>query len=154
MTEKEVVKLFRSIYPKTESHIGYIDEIKDNEIFIIQAIVSDGIFYFYIKDNTVSKGYETYNKAREATGCIIHWYLCSLLYYTDENVPECGATCILKSTDDLTSIRPNDLINDTDIAKLMEDNNCESVDILEIDEEEAKEYDDKDIIEIHIKDLY
>ena len=36
----------------------------------------------------------------------------------------------------------------------MEDNDCESVDILEIDEEEAKEYDDKDIIEIHIRDLY
>lgn len=34
MTEKEAVKLFRSIYPKTESHIGYIDEIKDSEAML------------------------------------------------------------------------------------------------------------------------
>jgi hypothetical protein len=68
------------------------------------------------------------------------FFMVSLVYYTDENIPECGANIFISSTKDLTKV-PVDLIKENIfVEEAMEANDCESIGtILEISEEECED---------------
>ena len=79
-------------------------------------------------------------------------YSVDLCYYTDENVPECGAVIFVRSDKDITKMPTHLIKEDIFVKEAMENNDCEGIgNIIEIPEEEFyEEYSDKDLIEIDI----
>jgi hypothetical protein len=76
------------------------------------------------------------------------FYAVSLCYYTEENVPECGAMIIVKTDREdaptAVKLREND-----DIHEFMTIYDCEGIgSIVEISEEDMEFYDDADVIEL------
>ena len=64
----------------------------------------------------------------------------NLVYYTEENVPECGKTIFVQSNEDITKMPTHLLKENVFIAEAMEANDCEGIGyITEISEEEFKE---------------
>ena len=64
----------------------------------------------------------------------------NLVYYTEENVPECGKTVFVQSDEDITKIPTHLLKENIFIEEAMETNDCEGIGyISEISEEEFKE---------------
>lgn len=79
-------------------------------------------------------------------------YAIDLCYYTEENVPECGAVIFVRSDKDIAKMPTHIIKEDISVKEAMENNDCESIgNIFEIPEEEFyEEYPDEDLIEIDI----
>lgn len=78
-------------------------------------------------------------------------YAIDLCYYTEENVPECGAMVFIRSNTDLTKISTDIIKENIFIKEIMENNDCEGIGyICDITEEEFyEEYSDEyDLIEM------
>lgn len=71
-----------------------------------------------------------------------------LVYYTEENVPECGKTVFVQSNEDITKIPTHLLKENIFIEEAMEANDCKGIGcVFEISEEEFKEeYPDEEVI--------
>ena len=76
-------------------------------------------------------------------------YLVSLCYYTEENVPECGATIFIRSDKDLENM-PKHLIKENSfVQEALEANGCEGIgNVFESSEDEYKLYKDADLIDM------
>ena len=72
-------------------------------------------------------------------------YAVDLCYYTEENVPECGAMVFIRSDKDLTKMPTYIIKENIDVEGIMENNGCEGIGfICEITEEEFyEEYSDE-----------
>lgn len=81
------------------------------------------------------------------------FFIVDLCYYTEENVPECGARIFIRSEKDITRM-PTHAIKETFFVKeAMENNDCEGIgNIFEITEEEFyEEYcSDGELTELHV----
>ena len=77
-------------------------------------------------------------------------YGVNLCYYTEENVPECGAVVFIRSDEDITKVPTHILKENTFVEEVMENNDCEGVgNIFEISEKEFyEEYPNETLIEI------
>lgn len=78
-------------------------------------------------------------------------YAVDLCYYTEENVPECGAMVFIISDKDLTKMPTHIIKENIFVKEIMENNDCEGVGyICDITEEEFNsEYSDEyNLIEI------
>ena len=78
-------------------------------------------------------------------------YAVNLCYYTEENVPECGAMVFIRSDKDLTKMPTHIIKENIFVREIMETNDCEGVGyICDITEEEfnAEYSDEYDLIEI------
>ena len=78
-------------------------------------------------------------------------YVVNLCYYTEENVPECGAMVFIRSDKDLTKMPTHIIKENIFVREIMENNDCEGVGyICDItDEEFNAEYNDEyDLIEM------
>lgn len=74
-------------------------------------------------------------------------YSVDLLYYTEENVPECGAKIFISTTVDLTKVPKDVLKEDVDVQEAMNANDCESIGTVEeISLEEFEFYGDTELI--------
>ena len=64
-------------------------------------------------------------------------YVVNLCYYTEENVPECGAMVFIRSDKDLTKIPTHIIKENIFVEEIMENNGCEGIGyICDISEEE------------------
>ena len=54
-------------------------------------------------------------------------YAVSLVYYTDENVPECGATIYVTSDKDITKMPTHIIKENIFVQEEMERNDCEGI---------------------------
>ena len=78
-------------------------------------------------------------------------YVVNLCYYTEENVPECGAVVFIRSDKDLTKMPTSIIKENIFVEDIMENNDCEGIGyICDITEEEFyEEYSDEyDLIEM------
>ena len=78
-------------------------------------------------------------------------YAVDLCYYTEENVPECGAMVFIRSDKDLTKMPTHTIKENIFVREVMENNDCEGVGyICDITEEEfnAEYSDEYDLIEM------
>ena len=74
-------------------------------------------------------------------------YSVDLLYYTEENVPECGAKIFISTTVDLTKIPKDVLKKDVDVDEAMTANDCDGIgEIEEVSLEELEFYGDVELI--------
>jgi hypothetical protein len=74
-------------------------------------------------------------------------YSVDLLYYTEENVPECGAKIFISTTIDLTKVLKDVLKEDVDVQEAMYANDCESIGTVEeVSLEEFEFYDNAELI--------
>jgi hypothetical protein len=74
-------------------------------------------------------------------------YSVDLLYYTDENVPECGTKIFISTTSDLTKIPKDVLKEDVDVQEALDVNDCESIgNVEETSLEEFEFYGDAKLI--------
>lgn len=78
------------------------------------------------------------------------FYMVSLVYYNEENVPENGATIFISSCEDLTKVPKYKIKENIYVQEEMERNDCEGIgSIFEITEEEFyEEYPNEDLIEM------
>jgi hypothetical protein len=75
----------------------------------------------------------------------------SLCYYTEENVPECGAVIFIQSEQDLTKMPKHLIKENIYVQEALEANDCEGIgNIFESSMEEFEFYKDEgiDLIEI------
>ena len=64
-------------------------------------------------------------------------YAVDLCYYTEENVPECGAMVFIRSDKDLTKMPTHIIKENIFVREIMENNDCEGIGcICDITEEE------------------
>ena len=64
-------------------------------------------------------------------------YAVDLCYYTEENVPECGAMVFIRSDKDIAKMPEHIIKENVFVEEVMENNDCESIgNIFEITEEE------------------
>lgn len=64
-------------------------------------------------------------------------YAVNLCYYTEENVPECGAIVFIRSDKDLTKMPTHIIKENIFVGEIMENNDCEGIGyIYNITEEE------------------
>ena len=77
-------------------------------------------------------------------------YGVDLCYYTEENVPECGAVVFIRSDEDITKVPTHILKENIFVEEVMENNDCEGIgNIFEISEKEFyEEYPNETLIEI------
>lgn len=77
-------------------------------------------------------------------------YAVDLCYYTEENVPECGAVIFIRSDKDITKIPTYIIKENIFVEEAMKNNDCEGIgNIFEITEEEFyEEYPNEDLIEM------
>ena len=77
-------------------------------------------------------------------------YGVNLCYYTEENVPECGAVVFIRSDEDITKVPTHILKENIFVEEVMENNDCEGIgNIFEISEKEFyEEYPNETLIEI------
>ena len=77
-------------------------------------------------------------------------YAVDLCYYTEENVPECGAVIFVRSDKDITKLPTHIIKENIFVKEAMENNDCEGIgNIFEITEEEFyEEYSNEDLIEM------
>lgn len=77
-------------------------------------------------------------------------YVVDLCYYTEENVPECGAMVFVRSDKDITKMPKHIIKENIFVEEAMENNDCEGIgNIFEITEEEFyEEYPNEDLIEM------
>lgn len=67
-------------------------------------------------------------------------YAVDLCYYTEENVPECGAMVFIRSDKDLTKMPTHIIKENIFVEEIMENNDCEGIGyICDITEEEFYE---------------
>lgn len=67
-------------------------------------------------------------------------YAVDLCYYTEENVPECGAIVFIRSDKDLTKMPTHIIKENIFVGEIMENNDCEGIGyICDITEEEFYE---------------
>ena len=68
-------------------------------------------------------------------------YMADLCYYTEENIPECGATIFIRSEDDLTSIPRHELKENIFIQEALEEAGCEGIiNVFKISDKDFEEY--------------
>lgn len=76
-------------------------------------------------------------------------YMVSLVYYTEENVSECGAMIFIRSDKDITKMPTHIIKANIFVEEAMENNDCEGIgNIFEITEEEFYEEYNTDLIEM------
>ena len=77
-------------------------------------------------------------------------YAVDLCYYTEENVPECGAMVFIRSEQDLTKMSIYELKENIYVEEAMYNNDCEGIgNIFEITEKEFyEEYPNEELIEM------
>lgn len=76
-------------------------------------------------------------------------YAIDLVYYTDENVPECGAIICVTSDKDVMKMPTHIIKENIFIQEEMEKNDCEGIGyVYEITEEEFREEYNTDLIEL------
>lgn len=74
----------------------------------------------------------------------MRYYLGKLMYYMSDDP---GAICegwaasvLIKSDDDLKEVKPYELNNYYEIRELLDNNDCEEIHLVEIDEDEYNDY--------------
>lgn len=76
-------------------------------------------------------------------------YAISLCYYTEENVPECGATIFIRSDKDLENMPKHLIKENIFVQEALEANDCEGIgNVFEISEDEYEFYKDTDLIDM------
>lgn len=77
-------------------------------------------------------------------------YQVNLCYYTEENVPECGAIIFIRSDKDMNQLPTHTIKENIFVEEVMENNGCEGIgNIFEITEKEFyEEYPSEDLIEM------
>lgn len=74
-------------------------------------------------------------------------YVVDLCYYTEENVPECGATIFIRSDKDLENMPKHFIAENVFVQEAMEANDCEGIgNVFEISEEEYEFYKDDETV--------
>ena len=63
ISEADVIKSFRRVYPEKEISITICERLDD--IGFVQATFPDGTFYFAVSENTVSPAYGSLNDAKK-----------------------------------------------------------------------------------------
>lgn len=80
-------------------------------------------------------------------------FMIDLCYYTEENIPECGAVVFISTKKDITQISTEELKNNIFIEEQMISNDCEGIGyICEITQKEFEEVynDDHELINFDI----
>ena len=76
-------------------------------------------------------------------------YAVSLCYYTEENVPECGATIFIRSDKDLENMPKHLIKENIFVQEALEANDCEGIgNVFESSEDEYEFYKDTDLIDM------
>ena len=76
-------------------------------------------------------------------------YAVSLCYYTEENVPECGAIIFIRSDKDLENMPKHLIAENVFVQEALEANNCEGIgNVFESSEDEYEFYKDADLIDM------
>lgn len=76
-------------------------------------------------------------------------YAVSLCYYTEENVPECGATIFIRSDKDLENMPKHLIKENIFVQEALETNDCEGIgNVFESSEDEYEFYKDTDLIDM------
>lgn len=76
-------------------------------------------------------------------------YAVNLCYYTEENVPECGAIIFIRSDKDIAKMPTHIIKENIFVKEAIENNDCEGIgNIFEISEEEFHEEYNSDLIEM------
>lgn len=79
-------------------------------------------------------------------------YAVNLCYYTEENVPECGAVVFIRSDKDLVNMSKHVIAENVFVQEALEANDCEGIgNVFESSEDEYEEYEfykDTDLIDM------